>query len=200
MKRIYIYGASGHGLVVADIARLCGYEEIIFIDDGNKKYQSFEDIKDNNVIPIALGIGNNQIRKRIFEKVKSFGFNIATLIHPSSVISNSVNIDEGTVVMAKVVLNANAVVGKAVILNSSCVIEHECRIEDFVHISPNAVLGGNVEVKELTHVGIGSTVIQGIIIGKNCIIGSSSNVVKNIDNNKKAFGNPCKEIGNIINE
>lgn len=27
-KSIYIYGASGHGLVVADIARACGYEKI----------------------------------------------------------------------------------------------------------------------------------------------------------------------------
>ena len=34
-KSIYIYGASGHGLVVADIARNNGYDNIIFIDDGN---------------------------------------------------------------------------------------------------------------------------------------------------------------------
>ena len=33
-KNIYIYGASGHGLVVADIARACGYDDSIFVDDG----------------------------------------------------------------------------------------------------------------------------------------------------------------------
>ncbi len=41
MKKIVIYGASGHGLVVADIAKDCGYEEIIFIDDGDNKYPTF---------------------------------------------------------------------------------------------------------------------------------------------------------------
>ena len=28
-KSIYIYGASGHGLVVADIAQACGYEDTL---------------------------------------------------------------------------------------------------------------------------------------------------------------------------
>ena len=41
MKSIYIYGASGHGLVVADIAKVCGYDNIIFIDDGENEYLTF---------------------------------------------------------------------------------------------------------------------------------------------------------------
>ena len=45
MKSIYIYGASGHGLVVADIAKACGYTDILFIDDGNNEYPTFKDIK-----------------------------------------------------------------------------------------------------------------------------------------------------------
>jgi len=36
--RIYIYGASGHGLVVADIAKSAGYGDIIFIDDGDNEH------------------------------------------------------------------------------------------------------------------------------------------------------------------
>ena len=33
MKKLVIIGAGGHGRVVADIARLNGYEDIIFLDD-----------------------------------------------------------------------------------------------------------------------------------------------------------------------
>ena len=33
MKKIIIIGASGHGKVVADVARLNGYDEIVFLDD-----------------------------------------------------------------------------------------------------------------------------------------------------------------------
>ena len=33
MKKLVILGASGHGKVVADIARLNGYKKIVFLDD-----------------------------------------------------------------------------------------------------------------------------------------------------------------------
>ena len=41
-KSIYIYGASGHGLVVADIARAYGYDDVIFVDDGDNEYLKFK--------------------------------------------------------------------------------------------------------------------------------------------------------------
>ena len=197
MRSLYIYGASGHGLVVSDIAKACGYDDIIFIDDGDNKYPTFEDIKRTNYIPIVFGIGNNTIRSKLFEKVKNNGFDIATLIHPSAVISSTVRIKEGTVIMPNVVVNANAAIGKGVILNSSSVIEHESIIGDFVHISPSVSLAGNVNIGDYTHIGIGTQAIQGITIGKNCIIGAGSTIVNNINNNKKAYGTPCKEIESI---
>ncbi|AXX86649.1 sugar O-acyltransferase [Malaciobacter marinus] len=197
MKELYIYGASGHGLVVADIARDNGYENIIFIDDGKNKYPTFEDIKKTNNIPIAFGIGSNAIRAKLFEKVHNSGFKIISLIHPSSIISSSATIGKGTVIMPNVVVNAKATIGEGAILNTSCVIEHECVIDDFVHISPNVALAGDVKVGKYTHIGIGSNVIQGIIIGNHTVIGAGSIVVKNINNFKKAYGNPCREIEDI---
>lgn len=194
---IYIYGASGHGLVVADIARACGYENIIFIDDGNNQYLSFENIKNNNKIPISLGIGNNNIRAKLFEKLEKYQFQIKTLIHPSVVISSSIKILDGTVVMPNVVINAKVFIGKGVILNTGSIIEHECIIEDFVHISPKVALAGNVKIGKFSHIGMGSNIIQGIIVGNNSIIGAGSTVVKNINNYKKAYGTPCIEIEDI---
>ena len=197
-KRIYIYGASGHGLVVADVAKSCGYEDIVFLDDDNSKgFLTFDDIKENRDYHIAFGIGNNQIREKLYKKVKENGFSTPTLIHPSSIISSSARIEEGTVVMPNVVVNAKAYIGKCVILNSSCVVEHESIIGDFVHISPKVAIAGDVRIGDFTHIGIGSSVIQCLEIGKNSIIGAGSVVVKNIRDFKKAYGNPCKEKGNI---
>lgn len=193
-KSIYIYGASGHGLVVADIARACGYDDVIFVDDGENKYPSFEDIKRTSGIPVAFGIGNNAIRAKLFERVQNSGFEIVSLIHPSAIISSSVTIGKGTVIMPNVVVNAKATIGDGVILNSSCVIEHECVIDDFVHISPNVALAGDVKVGKFTHIGIGSNVIQGIIIGKNVIVGGGSMVIRNIDDNQKVVGVPARLI------
>ena len=197
-KSIYIYGASGHGLVVADVAKSCGYEDIVFLDDDKSKgFLTFDDIKENRDYHIAFGIGNNQIREKLYKKVKENGFSTPTLIHPSSIISSSARIEEGTVVMPNVVVNAKAYIGKCVILNSSCVVEHESIIGDFVHISPKVAIAGNVRIGDFTHIGIGSSVIQCLEIGKNSIVGAGSIVVKNIADFKKVYGNPCKEVGNI---
>ncbi|WP_419765609.1 MAG: acetyltransferase [Arcobacter sp.] len=194
MKSIYIYGASGHGLVVADIARSNGYDDIIFVDDGKNSYPSFENIKKSNHIPISFGIGDNNTRKKLFEKVKKYDFKIVNLIHPSAILSPSVILEEGTVIMPNVVVNANSKIGKAVILNSASIIEHESVIENFVHISPNVTLAGNVKIKQCAHVGLGSCIIQRLTIGKNSIVGAGSVVVKNIKDNIKAYGNPCREV------
>jgi len=193
-KSIYIYGASGHGLVVADIARACGYGDIIFVDDGDNDYPSFEDIKRTSGIPVAFGIGNNSIRAKLFEKVQNSDFEIVSLIHPSAIISASVTTGKGTVVMPNVVVNAKAIIGDGVILNTSCVVEHECIIDDFVHISPSVALAGDVKVGKFTHIGIGSNVIQGIIIGKNVTVGGGSMVIRNIDDNQKVVGVPAQAI------
>jgi len=197
MKSIYIYGASGHGLVIADIAHRCGYENIIFIDDGDNEFSNFESIKNNTGISICFGIGNNKIRAKVFQNASNSGFKIATLIDPSAIISNSAIIGDGVVVMPNVVVNAKAIIGDGVILNSGSVIEHESVIGDFVHISPKVALAGNVKIGKMTHIGIGSNVIQGLSIGQNCIVGAGSVVVKNIVDFKKAYGNPCKEIEDI---
>ncbi len=43
-EKIYIYGASGHGLVCEDVAKNMGYKECIFLDD-------FKGMKFENTLP-----------------------------------------------------------------------------------------------------------------------------------------------------
>lgn len=201
IKSIYIYGKSGHGSVVEEIALINGYENIIYVDDDIYKSNVLQYDKnlDKN-IPFALGIGDNRIRQKIAKKLIQDGFNLATLIHPSAVISKNVNIKTGSVVMALCIVNANAKIGVGVILNSGCVIEHDCEIGDFAHISPNASLAGAVSIGKMTHVGIGSCVKECINIGEHCIIGAGSVVLKKVENHTICAGVPSKFIRKNKNE
>lgn len=189
-SRIYIYGASGHGLVIADIAKANGYDEIVFLDDkSDMKFSPNLEKAD-----IIIAIGDNKTRKMITARVKEAKFNIVSLVHPSAIISPGAVIESGVVVMPNAVINAKAVIKQGAIINTAAVIEHECEICEFAHISPNAALAGNVKVGALAHVGIGSCVIQSIKIGKNCIIGAGSVVVRDINDGIKAYGNPARAV------
>ena len=188
--KLYIYGASGHGKVVADIARSLGYDEIVFLDD-NSEMKFSPDLPKH---PVIIAIGDNQTRANLQTKVQNAGFEVASLVHKTAIISPSASIGKGVVVMPSVVVNADAVVGDGAILNSACVIEHDCVIGKFAHVSPNSALAGGVEVGEFAHIGIGSSVIQKVKIGANTTIGAGSAVISDIDDNCVAVGTPAKII------
>lgn len=194
MKTIAIYGANGHGKVVADIALSNGYNEIIFIDDGDNSYLNFKEYIKLYKYPVALGIGKNSIRKMVYEKIKAQNLEVKTLVHLKSIVAQDVILKEGVVIMPGVVVNTGSTIGVGSILNTSSVIEHDCVIGDFVHIAPNSALAGDVCVKDMTFVGISSSVIQGKVIGENSVIGAGSVVIKDIPDNALSYGVPAKVI------
>ena len=199
MKKIYIYGASGHGKVIADIARACGYEIEGFVDDDPLKtefcgYPCIRGGQMGQTIAVAVAIGGNKARKAVFERLKSNGYSLPVLTHPTAVVSPSASVGEGSVVMPLCVINAYASIGVGCIINSGGIDEHDCTIGDFVHISPNAALAGGVSVGDMSHIGIGATVIQLIKIGKDCTIGAGAAAVSDISDGATAVGVPAKVI------
>ncbi len=190
---LFIYGKSGHGKVVASLARDCGYTLAGWIDDrqeGAWRWESF--CQEHKTATIALGIGNNAVRARIAHKIKAQGYTLATLIHPSSIIDPSSTIGEGSVVMPLCVVNADATIAQGAILNTQCVVEHDCHIAPFAHLSPHSALAGGVRVGEESHIGIGASVIQLITIGDRTTIGAGGVVITNIPSDVTAVGVPAK--------
>ena len=146
MKKLTIIGASGHGKVVADIARRNGYERIEFLDDNPliKECGGYPVVgKTDTVIDgdLFIAIGNAKIRNQL-----STGKKLVTLIHPDSIIANDVMIDEGTVVMAGVVINSGASIGRGCIINTCSSVDHDCQLGNYVHIAVGAHLCGTVSV------------------------------------------------------
>lgn len=196
MQKIFLYGASGHAKVVIDILDSIGEKPMCLFDDNHNvselngyKVQPFDSISSEDALIIT--IGNNKIRKKIAER---FNTDYKSAVHYDSVISKTSSIGKGTVIMAGVVVNAGAEIGAHCIINTNASVDHDCLLEDYVHLSPNVALCGNVTIGEGTHVGAGSVIIPGITIGKWCTIGAGSVVVKNIPDYCKAYGNPCRVI------
>ena len=151
MEKLSIIGASGHGKVVADIAKLNGYTDIAFTDNNTeiKECGGWPVIGSDEMLTKRDGalfpaVGNGKIRKRIMELNSSRTF--ATLIHPSAVVAEDVEIGEGTVIMAGAVINPGAKIGKGCIINTSSSVDHDCYLSDFCHVSVGAHLCGTVNI------------------------------------------------------
>ena len=201
MEKTYLYGASGHGKVIKDILNANGIKVEAFVDDNLQ----INECAGRNVMhdakglsPMIVSIGMNRVRRIVVERlladaiVSGNALEFATAIHPSAIISPSAKIGEGTVVMAGVVINADAVIGKHCIVNTGSTVDHDCVIEDFCHIAPGAHVSGGTHIGEGTWIGVGACVIQCLNIGKDCMIGAGSVVVKDIPDGVTAYGNPCR--------
>lgn len=194
---MYLYGASGHGKVIVEIAEEWNAPIEGFIDASD----TISEVLGYKVIAksaytiegeVIISIGNNQIRKKIAEQHRHLKY--VSIVSKRANISKRAVIGEGTVVMMGATINSSVKVGNHCIVNTNASVDHDCILQDYVHISPNVALAGNVEVGEGTHVGIGAAVIQGIKIGKWCTIGAGAVIIHDVPDYAVVVGNPGKVI------
>lgn len=195
MKRLIIIGASGHGKVVADIATLNGYNEILFLDDNEsiKECAGWPVIgKSRDALEgeIFVAIGNAETRKNLMEyyseRVQP------SLIHPSAFIANGTKLDKGSVVMAGAIINPGVKIGRGCIINTSSSVDHDCIVEDYCHISVGAHLCGTVIIGESTWIGAGAIISNNVDICAGCLIGAGAVVISNITVSGTYFGVPAR--------
>ena len=196
---MYLYGASGHAKVIIDIlsANQVQIDGLFDDNDAIRDLLGYPVFKSSDVRgPLIISIGNNQIRKKISERLHvSWGM----AIHPSAIVSETAGIDEGTVVMQGAIIQSCVQIGKHCIINTGASVDHECQIGDYVHISPHCTLCGNVRIGEGTWIGAGSVIIPGVKVGKWSVVGAGSVVTKDIPDNVLAVGNRCQVIKKLIN-
>ena len=194
-KKLLIYGASGHGKVAADIARHNGYEEILFYDDDIQKndlgqYKVIHDFHGCEDHDLFIAIGDNATREKISLRMQR---QLVTLIHPTAVIGEDVQIGQGVVVMAKAIINPGTILGDGVIVNTCASIDHDNRIGNYAHISVNAHTAGTVTIGERTFIGMSASVINNISICDDALIGAGALVVEDIREAGTYIGVPAKK-------
>lgn len=203
MKSLAILGASGHGKVVAEAALASGWDGVDFYDDAwpeKRRIGKWVVSGDTAALikavsrfeGVIVAIGGNAVRTDKMALLRSAGALLATVVHPAATISPSTILGEGTVVMAGVIVNADVVIGRGCILNTSCSIDHDCVLGDGVHVSPGVHLAGDIRIGELSWVGIGASVRQGVAIGRAALVGAGAAVVHDVADNLTVVGVPAK--------
>ncbi len=120
---VFVYGASGHGKVVADILRASGIEVDGFVDDDPDKRKAAFGLKvfgdgpwlirqaAERPVAVALGIGDNFSRCAVAEKCTKVNLRILSAVHPSATVAPSAKLSPGVVIMAHAVVNSDAHIG-----------------------------------------------------------------------------------------
>jgi sugar O-acyltransferase (sialic acid O-acetyltransferase NeuD family) len=204
--KVVVYGAGGHGKVVADILLSLSQHEVVGFIDGNESLYGSTVLglpvcggeswlrkqSTTDHWGVALGIGNNYVRGQIVSRLR--GLQLLLVIHPSATVSRSAELGEGTVVMAGAVINPGAQVGRGAIINSGAVVEHDVVIGDYAHVSPSSAMGGGARLGEMSHLGLGAVVLPGIKVGDRSIVGAGACVTKPVPSNTTVVGVPAKPL------
>lgn len=211
MKNIVIIGAGGFGRevqwLINDINNKSKEWNFLgFIDEnteskghvlnGNYILGNFDDIDsiDYGDVYYVCAVGDPEVKKRLVEKAEKYNLKPATLIHPSVIMSEYVEIGEGSIICAGNIITVNIEIGKHVIINIDSTVGHDVVIHNYSTILPSVNISGNTIIEECVSVGTGSAIIQGKTIGKYSIIGAGAVVVRDIPIGATAVGSPAKVI------
>lgn len=211
MKDLIIIGASGFGREVAWLterinAKTPTWNIVGFLDDnkdiqgkeinGYKVLGTCDDAKSFADAYFVCAVGASAVREKIIQKLISLNpaIKFATLIDPSVIKSNLVQIGEGSIICAQTILTVNITIGKHVIINLDCTVGHDAVLNDFVTLYPSVNISGNTEFGRCVELGTGMQIIQGKRIGEYTIVGAGAVVVKDLPERCTAVGTPAVPI------
>ncbi len=200
---LLIFGAGGHGRVVADAARAEGATGLLASDrnptlcvgellPGIALHQIDAPLP-AQAAALHVAIGHNTARER---ESRALGMQrLRTVCHPAGSVSPFAQLGVGCFVAAQAVVAPGAQLGVGVIVNHAAVVDHDCRIGDFTHIAPGAVLGGEVRIGPGVLIGAGAVVLPGRSVAAGAVVGAGAVVRNNIDSSGTWVGVPARRVG-----
>ena len=207
MQQAVIYGAGGHARELLFQLMEANVPVVSLVDD-------FQPNRSIHHIPVRdfadalnrhrdaawhVAIGDIPAREKILNKLSSAGVVMGgfvsrnSIIAPSAVIAETVQIFAGTVVSDACEIRAN------VILNFSCTVSHNVKIGESSIVAPRAAIAGNVEIAEQVWIGVGATVKNGtssnpLRIGRRAVIGAGACVVRDVAPDTTVVGVPARPV------
>lgn len=140
--------------------------------------------------------------------VKSNNIGLNTKIWQYCIIFEGAMIGENCNICAHTLIENDVIIGNNVTIKSGVYIWDGVRIEDNVFIGPSVTFTNdifprskqypekflNTIIKKGASIGANATILAGLTLGENCMIGAGSVITKDIPANAVVIGNPARII------
>ncbi|HSW68661.1 MAG TPA: hypothetical protein VLI69_00705 [Gammaproteobacteria bacterium] len=169
---ILIYGSRDFGQIIKELVICIGHNFMGFIDDfnsGDEIIGSYEKSKEKFLpkdAAIIIGIGYQHLaaRWKLYQNILRDGYHIPTLIHPEAYVSNPDAIGQGTIIMARAIIDVKTKIDSLVTIWPGSIVNHDVTIGANTFLSPGSIVCGFSEIGAHSFVGAGA------IIADHCIV------------------------------
>jgi sugar O-acyltransferase (sialic acid O-acetyltransferase NeuD family) len=141
---------------------------------------------------IAIAISNPSTRSDIARRLTNLSIPIVSVWAEQTHVMDDVIIGEGALVSPFVTFTSNVQVGRCFHANINSYVEHDSVIGDFVTFGPGVHCNGNVRIGDLTYIGAGAMIRQGLTIGAGAVVGMGAVVTKDVPEGVTVVGNPAR--------
>ena len=147
-------------------------------------------------LAVAVAVGSPAGRAAVVARLGSPQLSFPALVHPRVALApqQRIALGEGCIIQQGCILTCDIVLGRFVLLNLGCTVGHDAVLGGFCSLMPHANVSGAAVLETGVYLGTNATVIQGVRIGANTIVGASAVAVRDLPPNITAVGVPAKAI------
>jgi sugar O-acyltransferase (sialic acid O-acetyltransferase NeuD family) len=199
-ERVILVGGGGHAMSCLDAADPRRLEFVGYVSPEPDerlplKYfgddDALEELRDD-MDSAFVALGDNALRRAVTDRVRSLGFELATLVADTARVSAYASVLPGAAVLHGALVGPRAEVGTGAVINTAASIDHDCVVEEFAHIAPGTHLAGGVRIGAGAFTGVGVSVIPDVQIGPWAVVGAGAVVIRQVPPRETVVGAPAR--------
>ena len=213
IKNIIILGGHGDGVVVASLVHdIEAFDNSVklfgFLNDGIEekilqypvlgKLKDWKKFKTDDSVYFVTALLKTKYsyqRSKLIDSLCIPREKFCNVVHPTATISKLSTIGVGNVIGPSVNIMPNVYIGDHCSFRAGASIGHDCIIEDFCYVGPNAVMAGRSKMRKGAHMGPNSSLLDGKVLQEHVVLGMGSVMTKDTEEFRVYFGVPAKKIG-----